>query len=333
MSKQKGFLMYFAEMIEQYRTDRQYSLPRGIQSQPSRLRRFLRWLTPNGGTLLLVAALIVTTQVWAKPLTSPVNAPGSSVTTVNYQGRLADSGGTPLDGTYGMSFSLWDADTGGSLIWGPESHAAVPVSDGLFNVGLGSESGGIPTNVWDGYRYLEITVGGEALSPRELIRSVPIAGMALTVPDGSITSDKLDFRVPQLLGHKTCGEENEPTESGLVPGWHSVRGINNQDTIEVTVTTHGGPVMAYMTARYRTDPPGDHWCSINVYQGETYIRRAMLDGDDPSPDSQAYGCSGGYLFTDLSAGTYTFRAMAFVRPAADVQWERQRQIVVFEYEN
>jgi len=31
--------------------------------QPGRLRRFLRWLTPNGGTLLLVAALIVTAQV------------------------------------------------------------------------------------------------------------------------------------------------------------------------------------------------------------------------------------------------------------------------------
>lgn len=57
---------------------------------------------------------------------------------------------------------------------------------------LGSQtSGGIPTNVWDGDRYLEITVGGETLSPRELIRSVPIAGMALTVPDGAIGPDQI----------------------------------------------------------------------------------------------------------------------------------------------
>jgi hypothetical protein len=57
---------------------------------------------------------------------------------------------------------------------------------------LGSKtSGGIPTTTWNGDRYLEITVGGETLEPRELIRSVPIAGMALTVPDGSITSDKI----------------------------------------------------------------------------------------------------------------------------------------------
>ncbi|NHZ72815.1 MAG: hypothetical protein GWP17_07005 [Aquificales bacterium] len=91
-----------------------------------------------------------------------------------------------------MSFALWDAATGGSIIWGPESHSAVPVTDGLFNVGLGGQtSGGIPTTTWNGDRYLEITVSGETLTPRELIRSVPIAGMALTVLDGSITSNKL----------------------------------------------------------------------------------------------------------------------------------------------
>jgi len=105
---------------------------------------------------------------------------------------LADSGGSPLDGTYGMTFALYDASSGGNLVQGPESHAAVPVSDGLFSVGLGSQtSGGIPTGVWNGDRYLEITVGGETLSPRELIRSVLIAGMALIVPDGSITMKKL----------------------------------------------------------------------------------------------------------------------------------------------
>lgn len=41
------------------------------------------------------------------------------------------------------------------------------------SVGLGSQtSGGIPTSVWNGDRYLEITVGGETLSLHELIRSV-----------------------------------------------------------------------------------------------------------------------------------------------------------------
>jgi hypothetical protein len=189
MSEHKSFLMYFVEMVEQYHADRQRDLSHDATLQLSCLRRFLRWLTPNGGTLLLALALIATAQVWAKPLASPAAAPGPSATTVNYQGRLADPGGTPLDGAYGMSFSLWDAASDGNLVWGPENHTAVPVSDGLFSVGLGSQtSGGIPTTTWNGDRYLEITVGGETLAPRELIRSVPIAGMALTVLDGAIGS-------------------------------------------------------------------------------------------------------------------------------------------------
>ena len=74
--------------------------------------------------------------------------PGPSATTVNYQGRLADSSGDPLSGTYGMSFALYDASTGGNLVWGPESHIAVPMSDGLFSVGLSSPTpGDIPTSV------------------------------------------------------------------------------------------------------------------------------------------------------------------------------------------
>jgi hypothetical protein len=186
MNERKNLLIVLGEWWEQRRADSLATAPEG---PPNHVRRLLRWLTPNGGTLLLIIILVLTQNVWARPATSPAAAPGPSATTVNYQGRLADSGGAPLDGSYGMSFALYDALTAGSMVWGPENHTAVPVSDGLFSVGLGSQTGGgIPTSVWDGDRYLEITVGGETLSPRELIRSVPIAGMALTVPDGAVKS-------------------------------------------------------------------------------------------------------------------------------------------------
>jgi len=150
--------------------------------------RWVLWL----GALLVIALLALTTSVWARPLLEAANTPGPNATTVNYQGRLADAAGAPLSGSYAMTFALWDAPSGGSLVWGPESHAAVPVSEGLFSVGLGSLTpGGIPTSAWSGDRYLEIAVGGETLSPRELIRSVPVAGMALTVPDGAIGSAQI----------------------------------------------------------------------------------------------------------------------------------------------
>jgi hypothetical protein len=155
---------------------------------PATRSPWLLWL----GAALVVALLALTTSVWARPLLEAAGSPGPSATTINYQGRLADAGGTPLSGSYAMTFALWDAPSGGNRVWGPENHAAVPVSQGLFSVGLGSlTSGGIPTGVWSGDRYLEIAVGGETLSPRELIRSVPVAGMALTVPDGAIAGAQI----------------------------------------------------------------------------------------------------------------------------------------------
>ena len=182
MNEQKGLLTHLGEALDHYRAERRAT------AQPSRRRWLGRQIVPNIGTLLLVAVLILTQNVWARQAAAP-NAPGPSATTTNIQAHLADDAGLPLTGTYGMSFALYDAATGGNLVWGPEEHTAVEVSDGLFSVGLGSKtSGGIPTTTWNGDRYLEITVGGETLEPRELIRSVPIAGMALTVPDGAIKS-------------------------------------------------------------------------------------------------------------------------------------------------
>jgi hypothetical protein len=155
---------------------------------PAARSRWVLWL----GAALVIALLALTTSVWARPLLEAAGSPGPNATTINYQGRLADAGGNPLSGSYAMTFALWDAPSSGNRVWGPENHAAVPVSQGLFNVGLGSlTSGGIPTSVWNGDRYLEIGVGGETLSPRELIRSVPVAGMALTVPDGAIAGAQI----------------------------------------------------------------------------------------------------------------------------------------------
>jgi len=257
MNKQKSFITRFGELIDEYRAERRAAAPMDAPRRPGRLGRLLRWFLPNGGTLLLVALLILTQQVWAKPLLSPASVPGPTATTVNYQGRLADSGGTPLDGTYGMSFSLWDAaTTGGSLVWGPEGHAAVPVSDGLFSVGLGSQtSGGIPTNAWNGDRYLEVTVGGEALSPRELIRSVPVAGMALTVPDESVTAAKLS---PTAAGKWTTPDH------GLLVAHRASGGSFDWQIVDLDAVVPTTAEIVYIKM-FAKETGGNGWCSVRPY--------------------------------------------------------------------
>ena len=146
-------------------------------------------------TLSVLALLLVgARQVGAlnRVLAPVAQTMGDIFATFNYQGRLADSNGQPEDGTFAMSFAIYDAATDGNLIWGPEEHT-VEVTDGLFSVGLGSKTtGGVPTSIWRGDRYLEITVNNEVLAPREPLRSAPhamVAGEVLTVssldaPDG-----------------------------------------------------------------------------------------------------------------------------------------------------
>jgi len=57
---------------------------------------------------------------------------------INYHGKLKDATGNPLTGTYDFAFRLYGAETRGNLVWGPETHAGVSVTNGYFNVKLGS---------------------------------------------------------------------------------------------------------------------------------------------------------------------------------------------------
>jgi hypothetical protein len=121
---------------------------------------------------------------------------------MTYQGRLTDNSPqqVPVDGTVEMAFSIWDADTGGSLLWSEPSSGTVTVYPvkGVFNVLLGSYGVPLPPSVFAGgvVRYLEITVGGETLAPRQRIGTVGFAAQA----ERSADTDKLGGQVPLSNG-------------------------------------------------------------------------------------------------------------------------------------
>jgi len=115
---------------------------------------------------------------------------------INFQGVLRDGDGNPAGGSFGMRFVFYD-DTGGAppcpasggtllLI---DEHAAVQVSQGLFNVGLGSGivTPGTATTLAEVFRdhaevHVEIVVGTETLCPRVRVISAAY----------SMNSDHLD---------------------------------------------------------------------------------------------------------------------------------------------
>ncbi|MBI4718827.1 MAG: hypothetical protein HY763_13555 [Planctomycetes bacterium] len=91
-------------------------------------------------------------------------------TSFTYQGQLKQAG-LPVNGTVNLEFSLWDADAGGNLVAGPLSRPNTQVTDGLFSVLLD-----FPPAVFNGARrWLEVTVDGTPMSPRQELTGVPYA--------------------------------------------------------------------------------------------------------------------------------------------------------------
>ena len=100
---------------------------------------------------------------------------------INYQGRLTDTGGDPVNGTVSITFTIYDDSTGGTAWW-TETHATVQVTDGLFNVILGSTEPLVDTVFADPERYLGIAVDGDPeIDPRTRLVSVPYSHVASVV--------------------------------------------------------------------------------------------------------------------------------------------------------
>jgi hypothetical protein len=105
-------------------------------------------------------------------------------TAINYQGRLTTLAGTPVDdGTYSIMFTIYDAASGGTIVWNEKE--SVTTSGGLFAVLLGTDTP-IGDDVFKGTtRYLGIQMQGEPeMTPRVAIVTVPYAYRVSTV-DGS----------------------------------------------------------------------------------------------------------------------------------------------------
>jgi len=163
-------------------------------------------------TLYAVIMLVLTTCL-------VVNAAVPSM--INYQGKLLKPDGTPVaDGTYAMTFALYDQPTGGVALWS-EVNPSVQVKKGLFSVLLGSLRH-LPDNLFDGTPlYFGTTVGADPeMTPRQQIATVAFAfkaAVADTVPDGAITTVKIADGA--ITKSKMAPDAISDVSSTLATGW------------------------------------------------------------------------------------------------------------------
>ena len=125
----------------------------------------------------------------------------AQTTAFTYQGRLTENGLAAL-GLYDLQFTLYDADTGGSVIAGPITNAAVAVTNGLFTSTLDFGPG-----VFDGSdRWLEIGVATNGsgvfnnLSPRQQITSTPYAIQAANAATATVAASANAVAAASITG-------------------------------------------------------------------------------------------------------------------------------------
>jgi hypothetical protein len=125
---------------------------------------------------------------------------------INYQGRLTNLEGGPLDTVVDLTFELYEDEGGASLLW-TETHPNVTIINGLFSLILGDLSP-FPDELWSGpVRFLGIKIGeGELMNPLTPVVSgayamragsagfadaAGFAEMAANVPEGAIRTEHI----------------------------------------------------------------------------------------------------------------------------------------------
>lgn len=184
---------------------------------------------------------------------------------INYQGRLTDTNGAPLNGSYNITLRIYDAETAGNLLW-EETQTGIVIQKGIFSILLGSVRN--LDLAFDKPYFLEIVVNNEVMSPRQPITSVAYAITAENaVPRGVIVM-----------------------WSGLIadipPGWQLCNGANGtpdlRDKFIVGARIDDGGESKTIVSGVLTKVGG---ASIHHHTGPSHIHSFSVNSDTESANT------------------------------------------------
>jgi hypothetical protein len=108
---------------------------------------------------------------------------------MSYQGYLTSPTGVPVSATVSMTLKLYDALTGGNLVWSETQPVAV--ANGVYNVVLGIGLVPLDETVLNGPRFLTVAVETDPdMTPRTPLASAPYAILAKAL-DGTINASQV----------------------------------------------------------------------------------------------------------------------------------------------
>lgn len=226
-------------------------------------------------------------------------------TTMSFTARITDDAG-PVEGNLRLDFHIYDARTGGTLMW-EEIHSGVAAEAGLVFVELGSQSGGngLDASVFagGGDRYIELSVNGDVQQPRIKLSAVPYATVSSSAERlGDLAAEDVQARIAQACntgssirainadGTVECESGNDAT--GDITSVVAGAGLTGGSTL-------GDATLAVDTGAIQSRVTGD--CAVG-----SAIRAINSDGsvtcetDDDSGDITAVNTGPGLTGGDVS---------------------------------
>ena len=280
------------------------------------------WLPTRGNVLFVLvvagAMLLYVRTAGAIPGSAPLAA---STSVIPYQGRLADSSGNALNGSYAMTFGLYSVPSGGSALWTENWSGgnSVTVASGLFNVLLGSLTT-IPqtiitnnTSLW-----LGITVGGDSeMIPRIQLGSAPYARQAegasadsittSALADGAVTSRKLN--ASEAYSHISTQEITTST---------TPISLATADVVTITLEATEWVDITYGATASTSSNSYPAFIGLNIDAG-SLISQSVIETWSSPPVTIA-----GVYRTQLPAGAHTIRMLyATELGGTAVYWNRK----------
>lgn len=193
-------------------------------------------------------------------LSTALLAIGQVPSLINYQGRLTDANGNPVTGSKNFAISIFDAATGGNLLYSETIGAVTIDNNGIYSFQFGS-AGTSNTQVTEAVA----TTNGTSTTFQKVLDNSPIVAGSVSVSDGTYT-------------------------------WNQSAGSSNEDDFGVAYSTslrrvtvnyfNGAPAEGRaITATYRYGTSGitgalssgaEHWMAISVDGAAQAIRQRVL---------------------------------------------------------
>ena len=189
---------------------------------------------------------------------------------LNHQGRLHDSAGAPLTGSHDLTFTLYDASSGGNALWSETQ--ALDFDAGYFSTTLGADTNNGLTDALfmdNDSLYLGLTVdSGTELSSRVQLVAAPFAIVAGRVEGGTVDAEEVSVNGEVVI-----------SSNGTIDWSHIANTPDDADSL-AALTCDPSQTLAFNGSAWTCANAADHsHKASDIIDGVLSIDRIPVGGD------------------------------------------------------